>query len=47
MCTGICNLITNFNLLQIASASPNGCAKAITSADSTERAMRGDLNFFI
>ena len=43
ICTGIGCIETNSNCLGIANASLNKSAKAITSADSTERATRHDL----
>ena len=45
-CTGLCCLRTNSYYLRIASASSNRSAKAITSADNTERATRPDLYDF-
>ena len=43
MCTGNGFLKVNSNCLQIESAPSNKSAKAITSADSMERATRRDL----
>ena len=43
MCTGIGCLKMNYNCLRIASVSLNKSAKAITAADSTERATHRDL----
>ena len=43
MCSGIGCLKTNSNCLKIASASSNRSSKAITWADSRERATRRDL----
>ena len=43
MCTGIVCLRTSYDSLQIASASSNRSAKAITSTDITERATCRDL----
>ena len=46
MCTGIGRLRTNSNCLRITSASSNIFAKAVTLAESTERATRLDLYDF-
>ena len=43
VCTGIGCLETNYIYLRIASASSNKSAKAITSADITERVTHCDL----